>query len=148
MIGPEAVVPPIAQMALPQATAKWYARDENTGSRGNRLAPVDPIPGRPNIVGDAGPGLATDHPKGGVVQNPTFTDADRIFKEVADEMGFGDTGVPTQALGSVVIFGPDGTKAPGTTCPIPFSVAQARSARAAWMRLLHDGLRLVPEIPA
>lgn len=25
----------------------------------------------------------------GVVQNPTFTDADRIVKEVADEMGFG-----------------------------------------------------------
>lgn len=29
----------------------------------------------------------------GVVQNPTFTDADRIVKEVADEMGFGDTWV-------------------------------------------------------
>src|ERR1700730_5352569 len=27
----------------------------------------------------------------GVVKNPTFTDADRIVKEVADEMGVGDT---------------------------------------------------------
>ena len=31
----------------------------------------------------------------GVVKNPTFTDADRIIKEVADEMGVGDTFVPT-----------------------------------------------------
>src|SRR6202166_4561241 len=31
----------------------------------------------------------------GVVKNPTFTDADRIVKEVADEMGVGDTFMPT-----------------------------------------------------
>ena len=31
----------------------------------------------------------------GVVKNPTFTDADRIVKEVADDMGVGDTWVPT-----------------------------------------------------
>lgn len=41
----------------------------------------------------------------GVVQNPTFTDADRIVKEVADEMGFGDTWVPTPVG---VFFGPAG----------------------------------------
>ena len=31
----------------------------------------------------------------GVVKNPTFTDADRIIKEVADDMGVGDTFVAT-----------------------------------------------------
>ncbi len=30
----------------------------------------------------------------GVVKNPTFTDADRIMKEVAEEMGVGDTFTP------------------------------------------------------
>ena len=30
----------------------------------------------------------------GVVPNPTFTDADRIMKEVADDMGVGDTFTP------------------------------------------------------
>ena len=53
----------------------------------------------------------------GVVENPTFTDADRILKEVADEMGCGDTWVPTPVG---VFFGVDGTKAPGTTVPDPF----------------------------
>jgi cholesterol oxidase len=53
----------------------------------------------------------------GVVQNPTFTDADRIVKEVADEMGCGDTWVPTPVG---VFFGVDGTKAPGTTVPDPY----------------------------
>lgn len=53
----------------------------------------------------------------GVVQNPTFTDADRIVKEVADEMGFGDTWVPTPVG---VFFGPDGTKTPGKTVPDPY----------------------------
>ena len=48
----------------------------------------------------------------GVVENPTFTDADRIVKQVADEMGCGDTFVPTPVG---VFFGPDGTKAPGKT---------------------------------
>ncbi|HEX2283613.1 MAG TPA: GMC family oxidoreductase, partial [Mycobacterium sp.] len=53
----------------------------------------------------------------GVVKNPTFTDADRIVKEVADEMGVGDTWVPTPVG---VFFGPDGTKAPGQTVPDPY----------------------------
>ena len=53
----------------------------------------------------------------GVVKNPTFTDADRIVKEVADDMGVGDTLVPTPVG---VFFGPDGTKAPGKTVPDPY----------------------------
>ncbi|MDT5094277.1 MAG: cholesterol oxidase [Mycobacterium sp.] len=53
----------------------------------------------------------------GVVNNPTFTDADRIMKEVADDMGVGDTFVPTPVG---VFFGPDGQKAPGETVPDPY----------------------------
>ena len=53
----------------------------------------------------------------GVVLNPTFTDADRIVKEVADEMGFGETFVPAPVG---VFFGPDGTKTPGQTVPDPY----------------------------
>lgn len=53
----------------------------------------------------------------GVVTNPTFTDADRIMKEVADDMGVGDTFVPTPVG---VFFGPDGTKTPGKTVPDPY----------------------------
>src|SRR6201995_2736716 len=53
----------------------------------------------------------------GVVTNPTFTDADRILKEVADDMGCGDTFVPTPVG---VFFGPDGAKTPGETVPDPF----------------------------
>lgn len=53
----------------------------------------------------------------GVVTNPTFTDADRVMKEVADEMGVGDTFVPTPVG---VFFGPDGTKTPGRTVPDPY----------------------------
>lgn len=53
----------------------------------------------------------------GVVKNPTFTDADRIVKAVADEMGVGDTWVPTPVG---VFFGPDGTKTPGKTVPDPY----------------------------
>jgi cholesterol oxidase len=53
----------------------------------------------------------------GVVTNPTFTDADRVMKEVADEMGCGDTFVPTPVG---VFFGPDGQKTPGKTVPDPF----------------------------
>lgn len=53
----------------------------------------------------------------GVVHNPTFTDADRIMKEVADEMGVGDTFTPTPVG---VFFGPDGQKAPGQTVPDPY----------------------------
>lgn len=53
----------------------------------------------------------------GVVQNPTFTDADRIMKDLADEMGVGDTFTPTPVG---VFFGPDGGKTPGKTVPDPF----------------------------
>jgi cholesterol oxidase len=53
----------------------------------------------------------------GVVTNPTFTDADRVLKEVADDMGCGDTFVPTPVG---VFFGPDGTKTPGQTVPDPY----------------------------
>ncbi len=53
----------------------------------------------------------------GVVTNPTFTDADRVMKEVAAEMGVGDTFVPTPVG---VFFGPDGTKTPGRTVPDPY----------------------------
>ena len=53
----------------------------------------------------------------GVVTNPTFTDADRIMKEVADDMGCGDTFVATPVG---VFFGPDGEKAPGKRVPDPY----------------------------
>ncbi|MBO0865139.1 MAG: GMC family oxidoreductase [Mycobacterium sp.] len=53
----------------------------------------------------------------GVVRNPTFTDADRIVKEVADEIGVGDTWVPTPVG---VFFGPDGKKTPGERVPDPY----------------------------
>lgn len=53
----------------------------------------------------------------GVVKNPTFTDADRIMKEVAEEMGCGDTFTATPVG---VFFGPDGRKAPGETVPDPY----------------------------
>ncbi|OBG32604.1 GMC oxidoreductase [Mycolicibacter heraklionensis] len=56
----------------------------------------------------------------GVVQNPTFTDADRIVKQVADEMGVGETFVATPVG---VFFGPDGAngaKEPGKTVADPF----------------------------
>jgi cholesterol oxidase len=53
----------------------------------------------------------------GVVKNPTFTDADRIMKEVADEMGVGDTFTPTPVG---VFFGPNGEKTPGKTIPDPY----------------------------
>ena len=53
----------------------------------------------------------------GVIKNPTFTDADRIMKEVADEMGVGDTFTPTPVG---VFFGVDGEKTPGKTVPDPY----------------------------
>ena len=52
----------------------------------------------------------------GVVKNPTFTDADRIVKEVADDMGCGDTFVATPVG---VFFGVDG-QTPGKTVPDPY----------------------------
>ncbi|MCV7383539.1 GMC oxidoreductase [Mycolicibacter longobardus] len=53
----------------------------------------------------------------GVVKNPTFTDADRIVKEVADEMGVGDTFVATPVG---VFFGEGGAKTPGQTVADPY----------------------------
>jgi cholesterol oxidase len=53
----------------------------------------------------------------GVVKNPTFTDADRIMKEVAEEMGVGHTYTPTPVG---VFFGVDGEKMPGRTVPDPY----------------------------
>ncbi|GAB3853973.1 cholesterol oxidase [Nocardioides maradonensis] len=53
----------------------------------------------------------------GVVTNPTVTASDEIMKQVADEMGVGDTYRPTP-IG--VFFGPDGTQQPGATFPDPF----------------------------
>ncbi|MGY4653383.1 GMC oxidoreductase [Mycobacterium sp. URHB0021] len=53
----------------------------------------------------------------GVVTNPTFTDADRIMKEVADDMGVGDTFVPTPVG---VFFGSGGEKEAGKTVPDPY----------------------------
>ncbi|MFM9034047.1 MAG: FAD-dependent oxidoreductase [Mycobacterium sp.] len=53
----------------------------------------------------------------GVVKNPTFTDADRIMKDLADEMGVGETFTPTPVG---VFFGVDGQKQPGQTVPDPF----------------------------
>ncbi|CPZ41403.1 Putative cholesterol oxidase ChoD [Mycobacteroides abscessus] len=53
----------------------------------------------------------------GVVKNPTFTDADRLIKEVAEDMGAGDTFVATPVG---VYFGPDGTKTPGVKVPDPY----------------------------
>src|SRR5262249_18308546 len=53
----------------------------------------------------------------GVVKNPTFTDADRVMKDVADDLGVGDTFVPTPVG---VFFGPDGDKMPGKTVADPY----------------------------
>lgn len=53
----------------------------------------------------------------GVVQNPTFTDADRLMKEVADDMGVGDTFTATPVG---VFFGTDGRQCPGKTVPDPY----------------------------
>ena len=76
----------------------------------------------------------------GVVTNPTFTDADRIMKEVADDMGVGDTFVPTPVG---VFFGPDGEKTPGKTRPRPVLRRRGSGAhRLHRVRLVHDGLPL------
>ncbi len=64
----------------------------------------------------------------GVVNNPTFTDADRIIKQVADEMGVGDTFVPTPVG---VFFGPDGRRRRARRSPIRTSAAPGPSAPAA-----------------
>ncbi|MBS9534109.1 GMC family oxidoreductase [Mycobacterium sp. M1] len=53
----------------------------------------------------------------GVVKNPTFTDADRIMKQVADDMGVGDTFTATPVG---VFFGENGEKTPGKTVADPY----------------------------
>lgn len=66
----------------------------------------------------------------GVVKNPTFTDADRIMKEVAEEMGVGDTFTPPTPVG--VFFGVGGgEKTPGKTVPDPYFGVSAPPAPAA-----------------
>ncbi len=76
----------------------------------------------------------------GVVKNPTFTDADRIVKEVADEMGVGDTFVPTPGRGVLRArrhqdAGQDGAG------PV-LRRRRARPHRLHRMRVVHDGLPL------
>ncbi|EUA92034.1 cholesterol oxidase [Mycobacterium ulcerans str. Harvey] len=73
----------------------------------------------------------------GVVKNPTFTDADRIVKEVADEMGFGDTWVPTPVGCSSV---PTAPRRRARRCPTPTSAVPARANRLHRMRRVHDRL--------
>ena len=76
----------------------------------------------------------------GVVYNPTFTDADRIVKEVADEMGCGDTFVPTPVG---VFFGPTAPRRLARPSPDPyFGGAGPGAHRLPGMRLLYDGLPL------
>ncbi|MGZ8179231.1 GMC family oxidoreductase N-terminal domain-containing protein [Williamsia sp. SKLECPSW1] len=55
----------------------------------------------------------------GVVTNPSFTNSDRIIKEIADDMGVGDTFGPTPVG---VFFGEKtgGHGAPGETVPDPY----------------------------
>jgi cholesterol oxidase len=53
----------------------------------------------------------------GVVPNPTVTKADEVFRQVAEEMGVGDT-FTMAPVG--VFFGPDGTKAPGVEVNDPY----------------------------
>ena len=64
----------------------------------------------------------------GVVKNPTFTDADRIMKEVADDMGVGDTFVPTPVGVFLVRTAP---RRPARRCPTRTSAAPARRAPGA-----------------
>ncbi|MGF7238028.1 MAG: GMC family oxidoreductase N-terminal domain-containing protein [Frankia sp.] len=53
----------------------------------------------------------------GVVPNPTLTYTDEVFRDVAEEMGVGDTFTLTNVG---VYFGPDGGKAPGVEAPDPY----------------------------
>ena len=75
----------------------------------------------------------------GVVQNPTFTDADKVLKEVADDMGVGDTFVPTPVG---VFFGRRAPRRPGKTVPTRTSAAPGPTAPAASSAALHDRLPL------
>ncbi len=64
----------------------------------------------------------------GVVKNPTFTDADRIMKEVADEMGgVGDTFTPTPGR-RVLRGGRRREDPPARPCPTRTSVVSGRRA--------------------
>ena len=63
----------------------------------------------------------------GVVMNPTFTDADRIMKEVADEMGVGDT-FTNPGRGVLRLTG---RRRPARRCPTRTSAASGRTAPAA-----------------
>lgn len=65
----------------------------------------------------------------GVVQNPTFTDADRIVKEVADEMGLATPGCRPRLECSSA---PTAPRRPARPCPIPTSAVPGRRAPAAW----------------
>jgi len=77
----------------------------------------------------------------GVVRNPTFTDADRVLKDVADEMGFGDTWVPTPVRG--VLRSRRHQNTPGKTVPDPyFGGVGPGPHRLPRMRRLYDGLPL------
>jgi cholesterol oxidase len=53
----------------------------------------------------------------GAARNPTTTYADEVFREVAEEMGVGDTFRLTDVA---VYFGPDGRPAPGETADDPY----------------------------
>ena len=68
----------------------------------------------------------------GVVTNPSFTNSDRIIKEIADDMGVGDTFGPTPVG---VFFGEKtgGHGAPGETVPDPYfgGVGPERTAEVA-----------------
>ena len=65
----------------------------------------------------------------GVVKNPTFTDADRLMKEVAEDMGVGDTFVADAR--SACSSDRMARRLRARRCPIPTSVVQGLPAPAA-----------------
>ena len=76
----------------------------------------------------------------GVVQNPTFTDADKIMKEVADDMGVGDTFVRDARRG-VLRAGRHQGAGQDRARPV-LRRRRAGPHRLHRVRLLHDGLPL------
>lgn len=64
----------------------------------------------------------------GVVTNPTFTNSDRVMKELAEEMGVADTFGPTPVG---VFFGEKtgGEGKPGQTVPDPYFGGRRRRPR-------------------
>ena len=76
----------------------------------------------------------------GVVTNPTFTDADRILKEVADDMGVGDTFVPTP-VGRVLRSGRHQDARQDGARPL-LRRGRPDAHRVHRMRRVHDGLPL------